>query len=205
MTVKIMLLTQKELEDLPCWAVVAFAARCARRSLPLYQGCGNIPLENTQAVENAVSMAEDIAAKGTCEESQAAELAAREAEYAARAAEASLKDKSNSEDDAKAAAHAARAAEYAARAAGRAHGKDLTQNAARVTSRFAAKDAERAAIYSHFSLEALDAKSSSCAAMRQDYNNLRQAVEKEHWTMQKSVLPDFFGSLWPDGTPKGLP
>ena len=57
MTVKIMLLTQKELEDLPCWAVVAFAARCARRSLPLYQGCGNIPLENTQAVENAVSMA----------------------------------------------------------------------------------------------------------------------------------------------------
>lgn len=51
--------TQEEIAKLPRWARVAFAARCARRALPLFkQHWPAAPDDHLQAVERAVSVAE---------------------------------------------------------------------------------------------------------------------------------------------------
>jgi hypothetical protein len=58
--------TKEELEQLPCLAVVAFAARCARRVQPLFDvgwpRRGGAPEEHSKAVEKAITLVADFAA-----------------------------------------------------------------------------------------------------------------------------------------------
>ena len=51
--------TKEDFEKLPRWAVVAFAARCARRVQPLFKaGWPDAPGDSIRAVEHAVDTAE---------------------------------------------------------------------------------------------------------------------------------------------------
>jgi hypothetical protein len=55
--------TEEDIAKLPRWARVAFAARCARRALPLFvQHWPDAPSVHLKAIEKAISVAEDAAA-----------------------------------------------------------------------------------------------------------------------------------------------
>ena len=74
--------TEKEIRQLPRWARVAFAARCARRALPLFvKHWPNAPRHHVEAITNAVEVAESAA--GT-----ASEAAQIDSAFAAADAEA---------------------------------------------------------------------------------------------------------------------
>lgn len=58
--------TEAEIRQLPRWAQVAFAARCARLALPLFkQHRPDAPREHVEAIERAVRDAEESAARAT--------------------------------------------------------------------------------------------------------------------------------------------
>lgn len=99
--------TKEEIEKLPCWARVAFAARCARRAQPLFQKqWPDAPAEHVTAIETAIGAAENATAD--------ADAAAKAAYAAARAAYAYVDTASASAADAY--ADTASAAAYAAQA-----------------------------------------------------------------------------------------
>jgi hypothetical protein len=58
--------TREEIEQLPVWARVAFAARCARQALPLFQKFWpTVAIHHVNRVEQAVTFAEDAAASSS--------------------------------------------------------------------------------------------------------------------------------------------
>jgi uncharacterized protein (TIGR02996 family) len=160
-------------------AVVAFAARCARRVLPWFGS----QYPNDGSVEAAVGVAERFGAGARV----AAPL------RAARAADASATDAAGG------LSVAARAARFAAVAAGAAAeivaagaASDFAGSAARV----AALAGDAAACTGH--QDALG------RAMQTDLLRLKSAAG-QRWTDATPVPPEFFGPLWPDGPPDGLP
>ncbi len=163
---------------LPSRAVVAFAARAARRVLPLFNdGRPDAPIEHRKAVYRAVAAAEKWAAGivNVAERSVAAE--ANEAAVArcsdvafaaARAAHALLAAHGGYASDA--AFHASRAAQAALAA---------------ITDTEAAREARY--------------------VMVRDVDLLRQSANREIWTEDTSVAPEFFGPVWPEGAPANWP
>ena len=78
--------TAKDLAKLPRLAIVAFAARCARRMLPLFKyGWNDAPDEIVKDVENAIQLAEKFSS-GKTESSDTANKAALAALAASEAA-----------------------------------------------------------------------------------------------------------------------
>jgi uncharacterized protein (TIGR02996 family) len=161
-------------------AVVAFAARCARRVLPWF--CSQYLKDGS--VEAAVGAAERF---GGGARVVAPLRAARAADASATVAAGGL-------------SVAARAARFAAVAAGAAAeiaaagaGSDFAGSAARV----AALAGDAAACTGH--QDALG------RAMRADLLRLKSAAGNARWTDDTPVPPEFFGPLWPDGPPGGLP
>lgn len=95
--------TKEEIAKLPRWARVAFAARCARRVLPLYKHhWPDAPEEYVADIVNAVEIAEQSAAAGYAD----TRAAARAAADAARAASVAA-DFANADPAAYTAAHTA--------------------------------------------------------------------------------------------------
>ena len=78
------LLSQEKLEQLPLRAIVAFAARCARRVLPIYQ-IRYIGAKSSTDVERAIQISERFAAGDEVTQDS---LDAAEAAYAALTAAA---------------------------------------------------------------------------------------------------------------------
>jgi hypothetical protein len=79
--------TEDEIRQLPRWARVAFAARCARRALPLFQKhWPDAPEEHVTAVRRAVEVAEHSAADahGAADASKIAAAAIRVSAIATR-------------------------------------------------------------------------------------------------------------------------
>ena len=174
--------TEEELAELPRWAVVAFAARCARRVLPIFRAVwrhGRAELEAQRAVIQDVEQAESLAAAagavpGARLESGERPLGATE--VAATAAEAAANAARAARDATDCPGSGAGLAETAARAAG---------NAAEHVGRAARLAAER--------------------AMCHDYQLVREAAEEEGWTDDTAVPAQRFKALWPDGAPEGWP
>ncbi|MEM9065772.1 MAG: hypothetical protein AAGB51_09820, partial [Planctomycetota bacterium] len=55
--------SKEELRTLPRWALVAYAARCARRVQPLFKASWpDAPAEHVEAVDKAITLAERSAA-----------------------------------------------------------------------------------------------------------------------------------------------
>ena len=167
--------TEREIASLPYRARVAFAGRCSRRVQHVYNSqWSDAPATHGRAVDNAITMAESIAAGFV---------------------DNSLSKCWRAEDDVKAATHTDKA------------GSNAAANAA--------ADAARSATHSYLSAKAAAnaaTDSARCAegfrpqivaAMRRDYELLKAAAQRERWTDDTPVPPEFFGPLWPDGAPEG--
>ncbi len=174
-----------EIEKLPRWARVAFAARCARRVLPLVKRFWTgAPLIHLKAFDSAVATAEsaDIipVAKATIVQ-EAASSAAEEVGTAF-------------------AFHVAHAAAYAAARAARNASAAATHAIAGTKSGATYDiDAASAATEGMF-LAARVGTINSLVAPARDFDLLSRLVKKEKWTDDTPVPPTVFGPMW-DGPP----
>ena|GEM_PF-1202428 len=181
--------TEEEIAQLPRWARVAFAARCARRVLPLFRSSWrNAPTEHVLAVARAVEVAEQSAAT-----TRAASFGAfDDADAAIRAF-----------DDANA---AIRTAIRAAHAVNAAYAASIAQAVAHAAATVATYDVTQVAAHAFATAHiATNRAPSSRPAVRADFDRLKQAVLRERWTDEIPVPPDFFGVLWPEGPPPDWP
>jgi hypothetical protein len=199
--------TSEELFQLPRWACVAFAARCAKRVRPLFDLAWPDAGERyRRAVDWAISVAAGAAASAGH-----ATHAAHAAEAAAHAAHAAAADAASAAPlAASAAAHAADAADADADLLA-AHAAEAAADAA-TRAATAAATAFYApvclAIHRDYNLLRQAASTAltiggSPLAIHQDYNLLRQAAPGRRY--QTHVPQEFFGPLWPDGEPPGWP
>lgn len=173
--------TEKEIAQLPRWAQVAFAARCARRVLPLFKaGCPDASEKHVSAVERAV----DIASQAASQAHVASQTAAWDAAMVASQAQAIAA----SQAQAKAAAMVAVLA--------------ATASASQAASQALPQAVARAASQAH--VATLTAAASG-SWIREDFDLLAQTARAEQWTDNTPVPPEFFGPLWPDGPPPGWP
>ena len=182
------LVTEHELKQLPLWAVVAFAARCARRVLPLFVEDSSGPVgKGTSAVNAAVSVAEVSAREARSLVSNAS--GAGGAANIARARSGSL-----------AAAKVADAAREAASAAeNAAYSMPVGYPAVVTAAAAAARFAGDAAGYTTTSSETAD------SAARRDFGLLLAFASANRWSDTTPVDPDLLGPLWPTGAPNDWP
>lgn len=198
-------ITLEELQAIPRTAVIALAARCARRALPFYRRFWEqAPAEHVGALEYAISAAEGVATTG-----QTGSLAnLSEAEEAASAimtaiAKRHLGPSHGGGDPAKTARFPADSAVQALMAAS--SRAEWAQHA--LASIDSVLQAYGLTPGGEFVGDALtDAYGDQAdTAARIDYETLRACAEREQWTDSTPVPPAFFGPLWPDGGPRGWP
>ena len=183
MTENVSIPSEEEIATLPRWARVAFSARCARRVLPLFgYHWPEAPAHHQRAITRAVSVAENVG-------------------YVAGAAYAGVADATYAV--AADATYAVRTAADAARSAGRS-AADAVAAAADAATRSAARAAVRAAAAA-VRAAAADAADMARAAIRYDFNGLRERANAEKWTDDTPVPPTVFGPMWPFGVPKDWP
>ncbi|OHB68105.1 MAG: hypothetical protein A2V70_05040 [Planctomycetes bacterium RBG_13_63_9] len=200
----------KELWQLSLRALVAYAARCARRVQPLYRSENP---EHVEAVERTISMAEQFAASDskTCDttigttgpsgagtaigaasrvaDACAAE-AAKKAEEAARAANALLRDPDATEDDLFYPGHT----EHEANAA------QGTLDCAARAARAAAISAVKAVEFSYCAPAATVHKA-IVSACRADFQHLAKRYGPTSYLGEPIDLTAM-GRLWPEGEPE---
>lgn len=179
---------ESEIATLPRWAKVAFAARCGRRVLPLFQQFWpDAPEQDTRAVETAVLTAEAGEAR-----SRAAHDASIEAVRAASAARKA--------PVVRVIAPPARAAEVA-EAAVSASFACFNASGGHPFDRSVAKAAVRAAAAGVYATDT----DVTAAAIRADFDLLAATARAEKWTDDTPVASGVFGSLWPDRLTASLP
>jgi hypothetical protein len=183
-------ITKEELQTLPRWAIVAFAARCARRVQPLFtHSWKEAPMSYVDAVDRAISMAE-AAAKGRAARGYDCDYDCDYAADAARVAEATDLDFYAARVAAAAAAFAADVDDAdATRAAAAA---DAAALATAVAAAAATADAARATAVTA-------ALSAAAAAARADYAMLQTLARDNQWTNESPVDVALLGPLWPEG------
>jgi hypothetical protein len=180
--------SEEEIEELPRWARVAFAARCARRVLAFWTGW---PDASKKALLNTITATEfaERAAKTGYALPESVETAKNASVTAAVAASGS------GSPSAEAAARAvARAVEAAA-------DDTAPYTVVPFTARVTAEAAEAAA-------EAVNLAHSYTAIqhiIRRDFEHLANLADWQNWTDDTPVPPEVFGPLWPEGPPKGWP
>ena len=171
------LLTLAEIQALPRWARIAFAARCARRVQPLFAALWlGATEEHIAAIDHAISRAEQSAmcAVSTADAYVAAAGDAAQA-YAAAAVQTAV---------------------LVARAATRVAYATAAYTTAADAAYAAYADAAEAA-------EAFDA--AAATAIRCDYDLLCALSQRDAWDDNFPVPPELFGPLWPDGPPADWP
>jgi hypothetical protein len=163
--------TVEEIKTLPRWAIIAFAARCARRVEPLFpEAWPNAPSDHIDAVRAAVEFAERVASTGVADITRAkyyaqiADIVSDEADYGADA-------------------HPESGAYFAAHAAANAAGAIAHTDEAATAAHFAAQDASTA--LSAISHERND-------SIRRDFSVLRRLATEERWNDNTPVSPHIF-------------
>lgn len=194
--------TEDDIRQLPRWARVAFAARCARRVLPLFQshrpGPG-APDEHTSSVVVAIEAVEQVAARApSSAPARVAVIYAAAAAARATHAAAYAAPRGGAARAARAARAAAATAHATAVAADAPPDAPRARNAARAVAYAAAAGAHaaRAAAYGHRSID---------RSIGQDFIKLKNAARAGGWTDNTPVPPEVFGPLWPDGRPNRWP
>ena len=173
---------EEDLRKLPRWAIVAFAARCARRVQPLFaKYWKDAPKEHIEAVDRAITLSEASARVGR--------------------PEASLSDAADAARVAAAAYAAVDAAAYAAADAADAAAYAAVDARAAADAAVDARAAARAAAYA----AARAAADAADAAAWSDYDRLLELATAERWAHDAPVDPDRLGPLWPSGEPQGWP
>lgn len=174
--------TKEDIAQLPIWAIVAFAARCARRVQPLFtRAWPDAPKEHVQAVDEAITFSEKAAANAKTATKNTYAYASK----ALHVIDTVPKD-AFAKDTAAKTANAAYNAAYAAFVANNA----IAVATAAMSATYAAAHATKAA---------KDAAASIC----RDFDILKETAEREHWTGNTPVPQKVFGPMWPDGKPKG--
>jgi hypothetical protein len=173
--------TEVEIDQLTRWARVAFAARCARRVLPLFRYYWSDSAEKyLPALFLAVELPEKAAASATLD----------------------LRVIRDVENDAVVIAATTRAVPQAAAVArATARVTQVASDADPVAYQYA--DAGRV-------LEAVTETSEAGGKemegfIRRDFDHLLSLSNYFHWTDDTPVPPEVFGPLWPEGPPKGWP
>jgi len=176
--------TKEEIEQLPRWARVAFAARCARRVQPLYViAWPDAHKNHIRDIDAAITLAEE-----------AAENAVKNAKISLAAA-GNAADSAGYVGDDIDAYHAVgytavRAATYAA-----------------ATAAFAADSAnpvEDAISISNVVAAAREAVFIEITHVRRDLDLLLAKALEEKWDAKTPVPPTVFGPMWPGGEPEWL-
>ncbi len=178
--------TVEEIRKLPRWARVAFAARCARRVLPLFRHFWpTAPSAHIRAVSNAVSIAEHAAATRATRATCAAAVADADA---AAAAAYDTGDDTTAADVAFAAAAAAAAT-----------------RATTVADAVADEDANAAATTAADAAYAAAADEDARKLIRADLKTILNECASGGWGDNAPVPPTVFGPMWPNGVPQGWP
>jgi hypothetical protein len=177
--------TQEEIQSLPRWARLAFAARCVRRARALLQA----PRDQVRVIENAIALTEQASARGQAGDAladaaaAAYTLALNAVDFAGRSPGA---EAPSDEDDALIlTCTVAHAAAFAAEAA--------TVAVARMAAFLVCQSVDFA-IQAHVTADP-DAAPAVIQAMRDDWQLLQDAVEEEGWGNLMPVPPDFFDPL----------
>lgn len=196
--------TEKELQELPRWAVVAFAARCARRVQPLFERWDTGKTHTTD-IENAILLAE----RATHADREATETTTAAVAAAINTAKAA--NTTGETATAAAAIAAADAATHAANAARVNAGAFSNAFSAAFAAANASTHAARAAgVAASHAADVAESDTGTAVAeivmaMRRDFELLEETTKQEGWTDDTPVPPEFFGPLWAEGDPKGWP
>jgi hypothetical protein len=191
---KVKLPTREEIKQLPRWARVAFAARCARRVLPLVKHFWKCAPEHyLKALDKAVSAAETVAGRTATylDVYTSAAVVTAAVAAAAAAADARVVGAAAANAAGAAAANAARAARAPTA------DDDAPGAAARATAYAAAYTYPEAACVAYVV--------ATEKAIRADFECLLLRARDENWTDDTPVPPTVFGSMWPDGPPPRWP
>jgi hypothetical protein len=174
--------TETEMGRLPWWAKVAFAARCARRVLPLFERAQpGTPEFKFRDLENFVERAELAATNAKPDASRG------DTDAVVYALEARLRN------------------DHVARAVARAVSRAI--RAAEANPRIDILGIERVVWeVGESAVEAANQVGTDILpALRTDFDVLvRQSIVRK-WSDDSPVTPDVFGPLWPNGTPPGWP
>lgn len=167
--------TEEEIAQLPRWARVAFAARCARRVLPLFRKrWSTASEEQVRAIHSAVELAENSAAAAAY--SVAITAGARFTANAAAAAAINARAA-----NARAAANAAVAASAA----------NIAVNAA---AEFADADAANAAALATANADAAGSRVAT-PSIRADFQRILDESQRGKWDDNTPVAPSIFEPL----------
>ncbi len=171
--------SEEEIAKLPRWARVAFAARCARRVLPIYFAFRDQDMRGIEKLDLQWVLDETEESAATAHPHQGVKEGYEETAAGSYAAD----DKQD-----EAAYSAANAVAYAAAEAA----DDLRP----ATRTFVAMN--------HAKLAAEHLRDVS-SFIRRDFDHLARLAEWQHWTDDTPVPTEVFGPLWPEGPPKGWP
>ena len=180
---------KKEIAEIPVLAMIAFAARCARRVQPLFVASWtDAPKNHIRAIEYAISLAEETAKSG--KQKQLGQIGT-DANTAAQDATVKGND---------IAAYAAYSAEYALAAA---------TSFPLIAANYIAEQAAKAACATDKAAKAHSSKDSSykifLTAVWRDFDKLKNETQGKGQWYNPPISPDFFGGLWPEGRPSGWP
>ncbi|MDP6546398.1 MAG: hypothetical protein QGH60_20650 [Phycisphaerae bacterium] len=182
--------------DLPRWAVVAFAARCAYRILPMIEAAWTeAPTEYKNSVVNASNFAARIGAGAFGRYGADNVYPGIDGCY-------DISGRPAVTCAAYSSGYAARAADGASNAAGGSTPPYITIDVAAHSTASAAAYAAAAAAYGAIHGGSLEA---FAAAMYLDYQLLAEAAGDEHWTDETTVPQTFFGQFWSNGAPDYWP
>ncbi len=211
--------TEGNLRQLPRWAKVAFAARCARRVQPLFATFWwKAPREHIAALDNAIALAEsfsctsriddydyDVASANAFNAARAAHAADANAEVASAHGDLTVGVEPSYAASIASNANSARAAAAAALAATRAADAicEAISNADFTTDGPIAAEAARAAALA--ADRTVDARQAVTDAMWRDFDALTEAAARLRWTNDSPIPSDVFGPLWPDAEPEWWP
>jgi len=184
----------QEYANLPRWARVAFAARCARRAQPVFRFVlGAIPMEHGDSIEDAISIVEQAAKKGRMPEADPTLLLKKVGAAVEVLGGFDLPGYKNIDD-----MTLAECAKFAARSAYCALEVLITNdtNSTAGASLFCAF----ACSYSEATASG-GLKRSAFRETKRDHRLLLTAAANRGWNDNTPVSEDFFGPFWPDNPP----
>jgi len=193
--------TEVEIAKLPRWAQVAFAARCARRVLPLFsRNWPNAPKDYVTKLCYAVEVGERSAARaGAGEDWAPAAGALLCAVYVCDAVNNAVLDRNRATEVINATSRAVSKL------------KDKPENifdrhigeVFHVLNSHASVAIANGIAISQETYNA--AKVFADSIIRRDFDRLVTLAKAQNWTEDSPVTPTAFGTMWPDGPPAGWP
>ncbi len=202
--------SKNEIQQLPKWAQVSFAARCARRVQPLFVAFWHdAPQEHVDAIERAISVTEKVAAKTAYIEEaftdkatfiEEAVLAKAAAKAAAEAAARTAVEKAGVSRIRAARAGVAAAVAYTAVDAA-ATVIDTVNAACSAIDAIAAVSCATVANGAKRILSNIELESQIIMYIRRDFESLIDLVKEKNLKNKSTKTVEVFGLLWPDEEP----